>query len=129
MDTLLLTTKTHIPPPPQGIVNRPRLVKSLTAGLKGRLTLVSAPAGYGKTTLVSAWVNSLLDGFRENPLRDMAGYGRRRIQIGSFFRRTRGALQRNTKLANDRNWTNENDFIICNGTVRYPTAISVNRLV
>lgn len=59
MDTLLLTTKLHIPPAPQAIVDRPRLVKRLTAGLNGKLTLVSAPAGYGKTTLVSAWVNSL----------------------------------------------------------------------
>lgn len=34
---------------------RPRLTGRLHAGLQGPLTLVAAPAGYGKTTLLSAW--------------------------------------------------------------------------
>ncbi len=58
----LLTTKFYFPPPRPGLVPRPHLVAQLDEGLHqpggfGRkLTLVSAPAGYGKTTLVSAWL-------------------------------------------------------------------------
>lgn len=57
MTASLLTTKLYIPPPRPNAVNRPRLLARLDAGLHGRLTLVSAPAGFGKTTLVSAWVS------------------------------------------------------------------------
>ncbi|HAJ37921.1 MAG TPA: LuxR family transcriptional regulator [Chloroflexi bacterium] len=56
MTTPLLATKLYIPPPRPNAVNRPRLLARLHAGLHGRLTLVSAPAGFGKTTLVCAWV-------------------------------------------------------------------------
>jgi LuxR family maltose regulon positive regulatory protein len=55
MSTLILTTKLYIPPPPPKAVPRPRLTAQLNAGLHRKLTLVSAPAGFGKTTLVSAW--------------------------------------------------------------------------
>lgn len=57
MSVPLLTTKLYIPPPRPGLVPRPRLTKLLEAGLRGKLTLVSAPAGYGKTTLVSEWIH------------------------------------------------------------------------
>ena len=53
----LLTTKLYIPPPRPDIVPRPRLIERLNAGLHGKLTLISAPAGFGKTTLLSEWVN------------------------------------------------------------------------
>jgi LuxR family transcriptional regulator, maltose regulon positive regulatory protein len=56
MSTPILATKLYIPPPPPTVVLRPRLVERLNAGLHRRLTLISAPAGFGKTTLVSAWV-------------------------------------------------------------------------
>jgi LuxR family transcriptional regulator, maltose regulon positive regulatory protein len=52
---LLLTTKLFRPPPRPGALLRPRLLAQLNQGLARRLTLVAAPAGYGKTTLVSAW--------------------------------------------------------------------------
>jgi LuxR family maltose regulon positive regulatory protein len=39
-------------------VSRPRLIERLNAGLDHKLTLVSAPAGFGKTTLRSEWVRS-----------------------------------------------------------------------
>jgi len=57
----LLTTKLYIPPPLPNLVERPRLVKRLDEGLRlgHRLTLISAPAGFGKTTLVSEWVHAL----------------------------------------------------------------------
>jgi len=57
MTASLLTTKLYIPPPRPNAVTRPRLLARLDAGLHGRLTLVSASAGFGKTTLVSAWVS------------------------------------------------------------------------
>ena len=52
----LLTTKLYIPPPRPDLVARPRLIERLEAGTRGKLTLVSAPAGYGKSTLVSEWI-------------------------------------------------------------------------
>jgi len=54
----ILATKLYIPPPPPKIVSRPRLIKRLNDGLSAsrKLTLISAPAGFGKTTLVSEWV-------------------------------------------------------------------------
>jgi LuxR family maltose regulon positive regulatory protein len=56
MSTQILATKLYIPPPPPKAVLRPRLVDQLTKGLHRKLTLISAPAGFGKTTLVSEWV-------------------------------------------------------------------------
>jgi LuxR family maltose regulon positive regulatory protein len=53
--TPLLTTKLYIPPVRPELVPRPRLVERLNAGLDGKLTLISAPAGFGKTTLLSEW--------------------------------------------------------------------------
>ena len=57
-EPLLLLTKLHIPSLRPKVVLRPRLVKRLNEGLSSgcKLTLVSAPAGFGKTTLVSEWV-------------------------------------------------------------------------
>jgi LuxR family maltose regulon positive regulatory protein len=52
----LLVTKLYVPRPRAEAVARPRLVERLEAGLGRRLTLISAPAGFGKTTLVSEWV-------------------------------------------------------------------------
>jgi LuxR family maltose regulon positive regulatory protein len=54
----LLTTKLDIPPPRPDLVSRSHLVRRLDEGLRlgRRLTLVSAPAGYGKTTLLSEWI-------------------------------------------------------------------------
>ena len=57
--TPLLKTKLHIPPPRPNLVVRPRLLAQLGAALRqrNRLTLVSARAGSGKTTLVSEWLH------------------------------------------------------------------------
>ena len=52
----LLETKLFIPRPRPGLVSRPRLIKRLNQASKGKLTLVSAPAGFGKTTLLAEWL-------------------------------------------------------------------------
>ena len=53
MAMTLLKTKLYIPPTRRELVPRSRLVERLEAGLDRRLTLISAPAGFGKTTLLS----------------------------------------------------------------------------
>jgi LuxR family maltose regulon positive regulatory protein len=55
----LLTTKLFIPSPRPALVPRAGLVQRLSAGLHRTLTLVSAPAGFGKTTLVAEWIAGL----------------------------------------------------------------------
>ena len=52
----LLRTKLQRPRLAPNLVPRPGLVERLNAGLDRRLTLVSAPAGFGKTTLLSEWL-------------------------------------------------------------------------
>ena len=55
MPTPILATKLYIPPPPPKVVHRSQLLEQLNEGLHHKLTLIAAPAGFGKTTLVSAW--------------------------------------------------------------------------
>ncbi len=52
----ILATKLYVPPRRSRVVLRPRLDERLNEGLGRRLTLVSAPAGFGKTTLIAEWV-------------------------------------------------------------------------
>jgi LuxR family maltose regulon positive regulatory protein len=59
MPTPILTTKLSIPRPRPHVVSRPRLLERLNEGLHRKLTLISAPAGFGKTTLVSEWVEGI----------------------------------------------------------------------
>jgi LuxR family maltose regulon positive regulatory protein len=56
MNLPILSTKIYIPPPRLKVVLRPRLIERLNEGLHSKLTLVSASAGFGKTTLVSEWL-------------------------------------------------------------------------
>jgi LuxR family maltose regulon positive regulatory protein len=58
-DLALLTTKLTVPPPRPKLVPRPRLLARLQAGLRGPLTLIAAPAGFGKTTLLASWLASV----------------------------------------------------------------------
>lgn len=53
----LLATKLYIPAPRPNRVPRPRLTDRLEAGVGGALTLISAPAGFGKSTLLSDWIH------------------------------------------------------------------------
>ena len=56
MSTPILATKLYIPPARPETVARLRLIDQLNAGIQRKLTLISAPAGFGKTTLVSQWL-------------------------------------------------------------------------
>ena len=53
---LLLQTKLSVPSLPMALVPRPHLLTRLTHGLSGKLTLMCAPAGSGKTTLMRTWI-------------------------------------------------------------------------
>ncbi len=66
-DPQLLATKLRAPRPREGALRRPALLARLDAALSTRLTLVSAPAGFGKTTLLAQW--ALLLQRPQRPLR------------------------------------------------------------
>ncbi|UUU38618.1 hypothetical protein [Streptomyces sp. NBC_00162] len=51
----MLTVRFAVPAVPKLLVSRPELLKRLTAGMGGPLTLVSGPAGAGKTVLAAHW--------------------------------------------------------------------------
>ena len=53
---LLNTAKMNRPQLPAGLLVRPRLLEPLDEASGGRVTLISAPAGYGKTTLAVQWL-------------------------------------------------------------------------
>src|SRR5579859_6770042 len=80
MSTPILATKLYIPPPRPRAVPRPRLIERLNEGLNRApsVTIISAPAGFGKTTLVSEWVNQKkvawlsLDAGDNDPMRFLA---------------------------------------------------------
>ena len=55
---VLLATKLHVPRPQPGFVPRPRLVQTLSQGLARGRMLISAPAGFGKTSLLADWARS-----------------------------------------------------------------------
>ena len=52
----LLETKLYIPKWRPSLVSRPRLIERLDEGIERKLTLVSAPAGFGKTTVLAEWL-------------------------------------------------------------------------
>lgn len=63
MDSSILQTKLYIPSAPSSIIHRHQLIDHLTAGFSAgkSLTLVSAPAGYGKSTLLADWITAYKD--------------------------------------------------------------------
>ncbi len=54
----LLATKLFVPQPRPSLVHRPRLIQRLQRGMERTLTLISAPVGFGKSTLLSDWLTS-----------------------------------------------------------------------
>src|SRR5512143_840533 len=55
---LLLRTKFHLPSTRPHLASRPRLQEHIRQGLRGPLTLVIAPAGFGKTTLITSCITA-----------------------------------------------------------------------
>src|SRR5262245_2594146 len=78
MSATVLHTKLYMPPLRPVLAPRPRLIEQLEAGWHGKATLVLAPAGFGKTTLVSAWLSGFgfaisdfgLDSLKENSIQN-----------------------------------------------------------
>ena len=60
----LIATKLYVPRLRRGLVARPRLLERLRRGEESRLTLVSAPAGFGKTTLLAEWLGETPSEYR-----------------------------------------------------------------
>src|SRR5690606_12305882 len=71
----LLATKLHPPAPRRNAVLRPRLNERMSRGLERKLTLVSAPAGFGKTSAIGEWLATVdrpvawlsLDDYHKDP--------------------------------------------------------------
>ena len=61
MSTPILATKLYVPGVRPKFIPRPHLLARLNDGLHRKLTLISAPAGFGKTSIVSEWAASLAD--------------------------------------------------------------------
>ena len=59
MTISLLTTKLYIPQTSQNLVPRPRLFEKLNNVASAKLILVAAPAGFGKSTLMSEWATNI----------------------------------------------------------------------
>ena len=55
----LLETKFYIPSPRNNLLLRPHLIERLNEGTSCKLILVSAPAGFGKSTLLSQWASTI----------------------------------------------------------------------
>jgi LuxR family transcriptional regulator, maltose regulon positive regulatory protein len=55
MSTPILATKLYVPRSRARVVFRPRLIERLNEGATGKVTLISAPAGFGKSTLLGEW--------------------------------------------------------------------------
>ena len=66
----ILETKFHIPQVQANFILRPQLLSMIECNMQGKLTLVTAPAGFGKTTLVSNWLEHMAggQGEQESPL-------------------------------------------------------------
>ena len=62
MASPILLTKLFVPAMRLDYVARPRLIEKLNQSSNSRLTLISAPAGFGKTTLVTEWLQSFGEG-------------------------------------------------------------------
>ena len=57
----VIATKLYVPRTRRGIITRPRLIEQLRRGAEVSVTLMSAPAGFGKTTLLAEWLSETSD--------------------------------------------------------------------
>ena len=73
ISSLTLTSRLTLPAPAPETLSRPRLFELLDRGLSLPLTLVSAPPGYGKTTLLAQWVAARSDNERDLPKESAGG--------------------------------------------------------
>ncbi len=64
-DHILLQTKLHQPHISRALIDRPRLFELLNTAIDYPVTMICAPAGYGKTTLVGSWLNYISTGRSE----------------------------------------------------------------
>ncbi|HEX6304537.1 MAG TPA: LuxR C-terminal-related transcriptional regulator [Anaerolineales bacterium] len=83
MPASFLATKLIPPPLRHNFISRPRLEMKLAESLTRRLTLVSAPPGFGKTTLVTAWLEGIKAEF--DPLSPQPGVGTSEPPIASWL--------------------------------------------
>jgi LuxR family maltose regulon positive regulatory protein len=87
----LLETKLYVPRPRRSLVVRPRLHEHLSRGAESKLTLVSAPAGFGKTTVLAEWLAAVPAG---GPSAAWLSLDPGDNQPASFWTYVIGALQR-----------------------------------
>lgn len=92
MPTPLLETKLYLPRPRAGSVPRPRLAERLDGGVAAKLILVSAPAGFGKTTLLAEWLGQG-SGSRDAPLAAWLSLDRGDNEPGRFWTYVIAALR------------------------------------
>ena len=84
----MFATKLVVPQPPPVTVRRPRLLEALDSAANGPFTLVSAPAGSGKTALAASWVSESNTRFRTLEGQGL-GYASIRKQKLTFLRSSR----------------------------------------
>lgn len=108
----LLKTKFHLPVARADVVRRPRLTGLIDRGLQGRLTLIAAPAGAGKSTLVSEWRESKegrgrrfawlsLDEVDNDPIRFCQGQLRAELRPQTQLKARFNMLKRVVRPSND----------------------------
>jgi hypothetical protein len=68
VESLLVATKLRVPAPRSGLIGRARLIERLERGAGSRLVLVSAPAGFGKTSLLTQWLEAVSGRGRTRPV-------------------------------------------------------------
>jgi LuxR family transcriptional regulator, maltose regulon positive regulatory protein len=66
MSNTILKTKFYIPPLRPNLIPRPHLTERLATGVTYPLTLIAAPAGFGKSTLLSEWLSERMNASRED---------------------------------------------------------------
>src|ERR1700691_2450812 len=86
----LLLTKLRPPAVAPGLIERPRLIDALSTAVRHRLTMVRAPLGYGKTTLLSDWWQRI---HRSGPVVAWLSLDEPENDPGLFWRYVVGALR------------------------------------